>query len=117
MSDAPHEVAERFLKRVRAASRDDTQFFKSLTHAMLVSLIEVAGKRNALEQRVATLERRKSFEYRGVYNENEEYEPDDFCTHQGSLWHTDQTTRARPGTPGSSWQLAVKRGRDGRGGE
>lgn len=87
-------------------------FLKTVTRALLVSLVEVAGRRNALEQRVAALERRKAFTYRGVYDENEEYEQNDFVTHQGSLWHSDRTTRARPGTPTSPWVLAVKRGRD-----
>jgi hypothetical protein len=66
----------------------------------------------ALATRVEALEQRKGFEYRGVYCEEEQYEPDDFVTHQGSMWHTDQITRSRPGTPGSPWQLCVKRGRD-----
>lgn len=68
----------------------------------------------ALADRVEALEQRKSFEYRGVYSEDEQYEPDDFVTHDGSLWHTDQMTRSRPGTPGGPWQLCVKRGRDAR---
>jgi hypothetical protein len=112
VNDPPREIAQRFAERVRAASKDDIQFLKSFTHAMLVSLVEVAGKRNGLERRIVELERRKSFEYRGVYDEAEEYEPDDFVTHQGSLWHTDQATRTRPGAPSGPWKLAVKRGRD-----
>ncbi|HEY0941895.1 MAG TPA: hypothetical protein VGE08_17515 [Steroidobacter sp.] len=66
----------------------------------------------ALAARIEALEQRKSFEYRGIYSEDEQYEPDDFVTHQGSMWHTNEPTRSRPGTPGSPWQLCVKRGRN-----
>ena len=116
MSDQPHEIAERFLTRVRAASKNDMAYLTTAIRALFVLLIETAGKRNALAERVAALERRKQFRYCGVFDETEEYEPDDFVTFQGSLWHTSAKTRARPGTPGP-WRLAAKRGRDGRGRE
>jgi hypothetical protein len=108
----PYEIAERFLTKTRAASKNDLAYLRTVMRALLVLLIETAGKRNGLERRVAALEGRKAFRYCGVFDETEQYEPDDFVTHAGSMWHTSQATRARPGTPSSPWRLAVKRGRD-----
>lgn len=67
-----------------------------------------------LADRIAALEQRKSFEYRGTWSEDESYEVDNFVTHQGSMWHTNEPTRSRPGTAGSPWLLCVKRGKDAR---
>lgn len=47
--------------------------------------------------------------YRGVWKEGD-YEPGDMCTYDGSLWHCNVPTSARPG--GADWTLAAKHGRD-----
>jgi len=58
--------------------------------------------------------------YRGVYKAGATYEPGDNVTYGGSLWVCLVSTQARPGEAngdGKTWQLAVKRGLDGREGK
>jgi hypothetical protein len=50
--------------------------------------------------------------YRGVFKEGETYDPGDMVTHGGSLWHANESTKAKPGE--GPYTLCVKRGRDGR---
>lgn len=86
-----------------------------LTDRMIAAVKGYVGRQlTPLADRIAALEQRKSFEYRGIWSADETYQSDDFVTHDGSMWHTDSETRARPGSPGSPWQLCVKRGRDSR---
>lgn len=68
----------------------------------------------ALEERIAVLEARPSVKYLGIWTDGDEYRDGDFVTDRGSLWACcrDRTT-ARPGE-NDDWQLAAKRGRDGR---
>lgn len=70
-----------------------------------------------LEARIAALESRISeFSYKGVWRPATVYRESNSVTDNGSLWfcRVPQSTQ-RPGD-GSDWQLAVKRGRDGRNG-
>jgi hypothetical protein len=68
----------------------------------------------ALEQRIEVMEEeRKNFAYRGVWEAGLAYRAGNFVTDGGSVWHCKRTTTQRPG-PGDAWQLAVKRGQDGR---
>ncbi len=46
--------------------------------------------------------------YRGVWEPDAVYEPDNECTLRGSLWKCLQRTTARPGSDPAAWQLAVK---------
>jgi hypothetical protein len=61
--------------------------------------------------------------YRGVYSATERYKVGDMVTHAGSMWVLRQPDEADIGraldVPGkhSAWQLAVKRGQDGRNGK
>jgi len=81
-----------------------------------------------IEQRAAETERRSAqrvqrlegrmdaatgLRYLGVHDDGEAYEPGDAVTHGGSLWIAKERTSAKPGIDGT-WQLAVKRGKDGR---
>lgn len=50
--------------------------------------------------------------YRGVFKEGEEYEAGDMATWGGSLWHCKEPTTEKPDA--GPWQLAVKKGRDGK---
>jgi len=52
--------------------------------------------------------------YRGVYSPEAVYRPGDCVTFGGSAWVCNRLTPTRPGE-GDGWQLAVKRGRDGKG--
>jgi len=51
--------------------------------------------------------------YRGVFDAERAYRPGDTVTFGGSAWVCHSPTSARPGE-GEGWQLAVKRGRDGK---
>lgn len=53
--------------------------------------------------------------YKGIFREGEEYVEGDNVTYAGSLWYCNKSTRERPGTGSEEWQLAAKRGRDGKG--
>jgi hypothetical protein len=55
--------------------------------------------------------------YRGVFEDNRRYEKGDMVTWGGHGWIAKEATDGKPGvTPEASrdWQLAVKKGRDGR---
>jgi hypothetical protein len=52
--------------------------------------------------------------YRGVWKEGEAYRAGDMVTWGGSVWHCNVDTAEKPGGPGPSWTLAVKKGRDGK---
>ena len=55
--------------------------------------------------------------YKGVFKEGEVYGVGDAVTHQGSLWIALRATTQPPGLEQSadrSWQLACKKGRDGK---
>jgi hypothetical protein len=66
------------------------------------------GKELVREVKVATMI------YRGIWLEKG-YEPGDTVTWDGSMWHCEAPTSAKPGTS-DDWKLATKRGRDGRDG-
>lgn len=51
--------------------------------------------------------------YKGVYEQDETYEPDDMVTFGGSVWVAIAETKSKPQTD-DTWKLAVKKGRDGR---
>jgi hypothetical protein len=51
--------------------------------------------------------------YHGVWNHEREYNAGDFVTHEGSMFCAKSSTRSKPGAS-DDWQLAVKRGRDGK---
>jgi hypothetical protein len=54
--------------------------------------------------------------YRGTFKSGQRYEAGDMVTHEGSGWIAQRATNAKPGTPNSGFQLAIKRGRDGKDG-
>lgn len=127
----PHEIAERFLTKMRAASKSDMIYLRTVVRALLVLLIETAGKRNRLQEhvvelqrdlaettgRVASLERggaRTLLDaYRGVYRDGDRYARGELATHGGGLWFCLVDTAARPGS-GPHWVLAVKAGMQSR---
>ncbi|WIW51140.1 hypothetical protein LRP31_18785 [Mesorhizobium mediterraneum] len=52
-----------------------------------------------------------SLPYAGVWKDAEQYQPGQFTTHDGSLWHAQiETKGVKPGTAPGCWKLAVKRG-------
>ena len=82
------------------------------------------NKIEELERRIAALEAAPSLRYVGVWRDGTDYPPQTAVTRSGSTWITIAGARAgqMPGLhgdddEGSPWQLAVKRGRDGRDGK
>lgn len=52
--------------------------------------------------------------YQGIYREGQKYATGDAVTWAGSLWIARRDTETKPGEGSSDWQLAVKKGRDGK---
>lgn len=52
--------------------------------------------------------------YRGIFSEGQEYARGDTVTWAGSLWHCNEPTQEKPIDGSKFWQLAAKRGRDGK---
>lgn len=79
--------------------------------SVLVETVEraVASLRNEIMTELA----KRSVEYLGVHQEGRTYTRGSFTTFQGSLWHCNKQTSAKPGTS-ADWTLAVKCGRDGK---
>lgn len=66
--------------------------------------------RDAVLKRIET----KGVEYKGVWQASQDYRRGDLVTFDGSVWHANATTRAKPGSGSKAWTLAVKRGADAR---
>jgi hypothetical protein len=56
----------------------------------------------------------RSVEYKGVHVPGRLYERGDLVTHDGSVFHCNADTTARPGSGTAAWTLAVKHGKDAR---
>ena len=70
-----------------------------------------------LERRLKTIEDRGTLEYKGVWAEGQGYSKGECVTQDGSIWICKgYHVRSKPGTDPTLWQLAVKRGKDGRDG-
>lgn len=56
--------------------------------------------------------------WRGIWTERE-FERGDLVTYDGSVWHCERATKAKPGTQANApdWRLCTKKGRDGKDGE
>lgn len=68
-----------------------------------------------LSARVGDREKRFTFAlpvplYQGVYKAEQGYQLGDCVTHDGAVWIARSAPGGKPGTVGSGWQLAVKRG-------
>jgi hypothetical protein len=68
--------------------------------------------------RLDKLEARPELKYCGVWVAGKTYQENMLVTHSGSLWIAKKSTAAYPGggAEPDSWQLCVKRGRDGKDG-
>ena len=85
-----------------------------LTHVYTVFALARA-EREILEKRVAELEAKPTTKYRGVWKTDTLYADGEMVTDHGSVWASKANNNAsRPGGGNSTWQLAVKRGRDAR---
>ena len=79
---------------------------------------QIAEQEEKIEQqdeRIAELEARPvGLKYLGTFERGTSYAEHDGVTHHGSTWVARRATTSEPGTPDSGWQLAVKRGADGK---
>src|SRR5438552_2158684 len=81
---------------------------------LLDGLIARVDALERLEARIKALEARPALQYLGIWTEGDQHREGDFVTYHGSLWHCNAiATQSRPGD-GDAWQLAVKRGANGR---
>ena len=74
---------------------------------------EIAKVTTPLREEISELQARPTLRYVGVYDRSGSYGAGAAATHKGSLWIAKHPTAAEPGTS-NDWQLAVKRGRDGK---
>lgn len=65
-------------------------------------------------ERLLALEQRSTLSYEGVWDDEKQYQPGNFVTVGGSMWHAQRPSKGvRPGTT-TDWVLAVKSGKDAR---
>lgn len=93
---------------------EQSTFLREILAPMFDALLERVKR---AELRVAETERRMNsatgLRYLGTHDEGARYELGDAVTRGGSLWIARARTTSRPGAD-STWQLAVKAGRDGK---
>lgn len=102
---------ERMVEAGHGGTRAETE--RALLSADPLDLLVII---EALSERVRAVEARPvGLSYAGVWRAGEAYAKHTGVTHDGSVWvaRTDYPS-GEPGTPDSGWQLAVKRGSDGR---
>jgi hypothetical protein len=94
---------------IKAAALKAKEIVGSTVHALLARI-------ELLHKRIDELEcEREQFGYVGSWAEGTVYRKGNFCSHSGSLWHCRvEATQEKPSTHCADWQLAVKRGRDGK---
>jgi len=68
----------------------------------------------SLEARIAALEAAPRMIYKGTWTAGQTYEAGHGVTWGGSMWIAQKTTTEKPGEGPTGWQLAVKRGSDGK---
>jgi len=80
--------------------------------AQLTATAFVDGS-SKMRARIEALEARPALKYLGVWTPGK-YEQGHCVTLAGSVWIAKEPTSAKPGDGATSWQLAVKAGRDGK---
>ena len=83
--------------------------------------VHVAAATKPLRDKIEALEIRNleaekqaaEFRYRGVWQPGEQYRRNNFVTQDGGVWVCLRDTEGKPGQS-LDWQLAVRRGRDGK---
>jgi hypothetical protein len=76
---------------------------------------DVAASLAAHDERIKAIENRTTgVAWVGVWQPGKTYAPQACVTHDGGLWICKAATSGEPGKDVNGWQLAVKRGRDGR---
>src|SRR5258705_12808621 len=89
------------------------QLAQVIANAIDPKIQKMAAALVAMQKEVKELRREVAAkEYKGVWQEGQ-YEKGNLITHGGSMWIALKDSQDKPGTR-DAWQLAVKRGRDGR---
>jgi hypothetical protein len=93
-------------------------FVRGIARPMRKELADRDARIDELSQRLAVLEARPvGLMYRGVWTGFDDYAVNEAVTFRGSLWVAKAPScGVEPGGDGGAWQLAVKRGRDGKDG-
>lgn len=111
----PLRVAQAMAVLGPERSRDIQVIVEAIAPVLHEHVIKLLDSKCAkLQERVAELEQRRGMRFRGVWNQHDQYDEGDFATDHGAGWVAKCLTRQRPDYGCSDWQLAVKRGRDGR---
>jgi hypothetical protein len=96
---------------------DPANFANLIAQAIKMAAEPLAARIKALEAKIATLEAQpKAMQWCGVWRDGgATFEKNDVVTCDGSVWICKQQTTAKPGTDdGQSWQMMLRRARDGR---
>lgn len=115
--DAARQVIDaNAAKRVAVNGHSNGKAAAGIPRSELRELVKVIAQEIAgLQKRIAALEARGSMKYEGVWDPTKAYPVGSFVTDDGSMWHANDTNiSVRPGSS-DCWQLAIKRGRDGKG--
>lgn len=83
----------------------------SADFAALDERIEIA---KSLAREIGQAPAPAALPYQGVWKPGQTYSPGQFVTRGGSMWHCRNATEEPPGSGGENWELAVKRGKDGK---
>lgn len=102
----PILLTVRWLDVVRSAAGEALDALKE-------RLAEAEATIAALAERLAAAEMR-GLDYRGVWQKADSYRRGDAVTYDGSLWIALQSVEADKPGASDAWQLAAKRGRDGK---
>ena len=78
------------------------------------SAVVLGAEIASLQKRLARIEDRPQLRYLGVWKAGTAYAESSCVTFDGSIWIAREATILKPGDGNSAWQLAVKRGRDGK---
>jgi hypothetical protein len=110
----PIEIAEAMAQLGPAKVREIRSLMEAIAPVIAQHLHKLVDRCAKLDDRIKQLEDRPSLEYRSIWSEHEQYTPGQFVTDHGSVFYCRCLTRERPSAGSSDWQLAVKRGRDGK---
>jgi len=113
MTTMPPEI-QHLRNKLSPAARAAADQIDIVLEVLAPHLKEQAAKIAALEKRLAEIES-KGVQYLGVWQRAAEYRRGSMVTHDGSVWAAvkDIGPDEKPGA-GTSWQLAVRAGRDSR---
>jgi HK97 family phage portal protein len=86
------------------------------TDDVVKALLRLVGDLQSKAAPSEEAEPERTLLYQGVHEQGKKYERGQFVTRGGSMWHCRRQTTETPGESPDDWQLAVKKGRDGKDG-